>query len=222
MTQAAYIVPDAPTDPESAALELIVRLPSSLSDRLAVAAQNFGLVEILQDYCSVLDAERAFEGLPWDDAKAIAVAICFDICNPRRRGRLHPQSGSQCTRGHRQHGVAEPRAGGAGAEHRGDGARAAVSVVLRRLDCSVNDELSRLEGERLRPASNWARLGLRTLRRRRCCVGVRTGRCSRCETGDGAGSGEQGRGNLPTKRSLVAGGHRVSDRSGRTVSGCRF
>jgi hypothetical protein len=79
MTQAAYTVPDTPADPEAAALELIVRLPSSLSARLAVAAQNFGLVEILQDYCSVLDAEGAFAGLSWSDAKQIAAAVSFDV-----------------------------------------------------------------------------------------------------------------------------------------------
>lgn len=78
---ATYVVPDNPQDPEAAALELIVRLPSSLSDRLTAAAAATGLTEILQDYCSVLDAERAFTGLSWDDAKTVAVAVCFDICN---------------------------------------------------------------------------------------------------------------------------------------------
>jgi hypothetical protein len=81
MTQAAYTVPDTPTDPEAAALELIVRLPASLSSRLAAATEAIGLTEILQDYCSVLDAEGAFAGLAWADAKPIAVAVCFDICN---------------------------------------------------------------------------------------------------------------------------------------------
>jgi hypothetical protein len=35
----------------------------------------------LQDYCSVLDAECAFAGLSWADAKPVAAAICFDVCN---------------------------------------------------------------------------------------------------------------------------------------------
>jgi hypothetical protein len=29
----------------------------------------------------VLDAEGAFTGLSWADAKPIAAAICFDVCN---------------------------------------------------------------------------------------------------------------------------------------------
>jgi hypothetical protein len=39
-------VPDDPADPQAAALELIVRLPSSLSARLADAGQVCGLTEI--------------------------------------------------------------------------------------------------------------------------------------------------------------------------------
>jgi hypothetical protein len=76
-----YAVPDNPTDPEDAALELIVRMPTSISGRLTEAAYVSGLTEILQDYCSVLDAEGAFVGLSWLDAKPIAAAICFDVCN---------------------------------------------------------------------------------------------------------------------------------------------
>jgi hypothetical protein len=77
----AYDVPDNPADPETAALELIVRMPTSISDRLTEAAYVLGLTEILQDYCTVLDAEGAFTGLSWADAKPIAAAICFDVCN---------------------------------------------------------------------------------------------------------------------------------------------
>jgi len=58
-----YDIPDNPADPEAAALELIVRMPTSISDRLTEAAEVSGLTEILQDYCSVLDAEGAFAGL---------------------------------------------------------------------------------------------------------------------------------------------------------------
>jgi hypothetical protein len=56
-------------------------MPSSISTRLTEAAFISGLTEILQDYCTVLDAEGAFTGLSWRDAKPIAAAICFDIRN---------------------------------------------------------------------------------------------------------------------------------------------
>jgi hypothetical protein len=69
-----YTVPDNPADPEAAALELIVRLPAEIM-------HIEGYTPILQDYCSVLDAEGCFAGLSWSDAKALATAICFDACN---------------------------------------------------------------------------------------------------------------------------------------------
>jgi hypothetical protein len=82
MTTITYTVPDNPADPEAAALELIVRMPSSISPRLAVEAAAAGLTEILQDYCGVRQAEGAFAGLSWANAKPIAAPICFDdICN---------------------------------------------------------------------------------------------------------------------------------------------
>jgi hypothetical protein len=68
----AYTVPDDPPDPESAALELIVRLPA---DILRTAA----FTTVLQDYCSVLHAEGAFAGLSWADAKQVAAAVSFDV-----------------------------------------------------------------------------------------------------------------------------------------------
>lgn len=77
----AYTPPDNPADPEAAALELIVRLPTSISERLTAAAFISGLTEVLQDYCGMLQAEGAFAGLSWADAKPVAAAICFDICN---------------------------------------------------------------------------------------------------------------------------------------------
>jgi hypothetical protein len=56
-------------------------MPTSISARLTEAAYVSGLTEILQDYCSVLDAEGEFTGLCWLDAKPVAAAICFDVCN---------------------------------------------------------------------------------------------------------------------------------------------
>jgi hypothetical protein len=66
-----YAVPTNPTDVEAAALELIVRLPADILHTTAFTT-------VLQDYCSVLDAEGAFAGLTWADAKNIAAAVAFD------------------------------------------------------------------------------------------------------------------------------------------------
>jgi hypothetical protein len=75
-----YTVPDNPADPEAAALELIVCMPTSAPTRLTEAAEAAGLAEVLQDYTGMLHAEGAFAGLSWADAKPVAAAICFDIC----------------------------------------------------------------------------------------------------------------------------------------------
>ena len=63
-----YVVPDHPADPETAALELIVRLPADL-------LQTDAFTSALQDSCTLLDAEGAFDGLSWADAKAIAAVV---------------------------------------------------------------------------------------------------------------------------------------------------
>jgi len=68
----AYTVPDTPTDPEAAALELIVRTPEVCMDAPA------GVCEILQEFCGVLQLEGCFTGLSWADAKQIAAAVAFD------------------------------------------------------------------------------------------------------------------------------------------------
>lgn len=70
----SYAVPDDPTDPEAAALELIVRLPGQVIEGGASPM----LTEVLQHYSSLLHAEGAFAGLSWSDAKAIASAAAFD------------------------------------------------------------------------------------------------------------------------------------------------
>ena len=67
-----YPMPSAPSDPEAAALELIVRLPGQIMHTDA-------LTEVLQDYCGMLHAEGAFAGLSWDDAKNVAAAVSFDV-----------------------------------------------------------------------------------------------------------------------------------------------
>lgn len=76
-----YITPDAPADPELAALDIVVRLPASLSPQRALAIQASGLAEQLQNFRSALEAERTFRGLAWPDARAVAGVICFDVCN---------------------------------------------------------------------------------------------------------------------------------------------
>lgn len=67
----AYTVPDNPPDPESAALELIVRMPE-------VILGDTGAREILQELTAMLDAEGTFTGMSWNDAKHAAVAIVVD------------------------------------------------------------------------------------------------------------------------------------------------
>ena len=73
MTATRYAVPSNPADPETAALDLIVQLPTNVLHSNAFR-------EVLQDYCGVLQAEGAFAGLSRDDAKQIAAAVSFDIC----------------------------------------------------------------------------------------------------------------------------------------------
>jgi hypothetical protein len=68
---AAYVVPDDPADPQAAALELIVRLPE-------VVMNDSGAREALQELTAMLDAETAFAGMSWHDAKHAAAAIMVD------------------------------------------------------------------------------------------------------------------------------------------------
>lgn len=72
----AYTIPNTPPDPETAALELIVRLPADLLGHGSPSAR-----EALQDFTALLSAEGAFAGMTWHDAKAAAVAIAFDATN---------------------------------------------------------------------------------------------------------------------------------------------
>lgn len=67
-----YEVPQNPTDPEAAALDLIVRLPASV-------LHSDAFTEVLQDYCGVLSAEGALAGLAWHDARQVAAAVSYDV-----------------------------------------------------------------------------------------------------------------------------------------------
>jgi hypothetical protein len=68
----AYTVPTNPADPCAAALEMIVCLPAVVQPRAAV------LREVLQEIAALLDAEDAFTGMSWHDAKHAATAIIID------------------------------------------------------------------------------------------------------------------------------------------------
>lgn len=73
MTTTTYSVPINPADPETAALDLIVRLPAAL-----LATDAF--TPVLQDFCGLLHAEGALAGLSWHDARQIAAALALDAC----------------------------------------------------------------------------------------------------------------------------------------------
>ena len=75
MTNAMYVVPDNPAEPEAAALELIVRLPSQIIGR------DWPPLDVLQSLAAWLQIERAFADLSWHDAKHAAVAIIADLVN---------------------------------------------------------------------------------------------------------------------------------------------
>jgi hypothetical protein len=62
-----------PTDPESAALELLVRSAETATGSTAFRA-------VLQDVAGALHAESALAGLAWFDARLIAAAVSFDAC----------------------------------------------------------------------------------------------------------------------------------------------
>jgi hypothetical protein len=76
-----YTVPDNPTDPEAAALELIVRLPASISDRLAAQARWLASRRSCRTTAAPRTSRARFSGLSWADAKPVAVAVCFDVMN---------------------------------------------------------------------------------------------------------------------------------------------
>lgn len=67
------IISMPPADPESAALDLIVRAAEAATDSRAFRA-------VLQDLAGVLHAEGALSGLAWVDARLVAAAVSFDVC----------------------------------------------------------------------------------------------------------------------------------------------
>lgn len=79
MSATAYTVPENPADPESAAYEMIVRMPELVMAKPGRVLHP--IIEVLQDYTGLLAAQDALAGLAWDDARQIAAAIAFDLCN---------------------------------------------------------------------------------------------------------------------------------------------
>lgn len=74
----AYALPENPDDPEAAALELIVRIPTEVMAEPGRLLHP--LIEVLQDFTGMLSVEGAFTGMVWPDAKQIAAAIAMDLC----------------------------------------------------------------------------------------------------------------------------------------------
>ncbi|OBA60926.1 amino acid aminotransferase [Mycobacterium sp. 1100029.7] len=62
-----------PADPESAALDLLVRSAETATGSTAFRA-------VLQDLAGALHVEGAFAGLVWVDARLVAAAVSFDVC----------------------------------------------------------------------------------------------------------------------------------------------
>ena len=111
-----YTVPENPADPEAAALELIVRCPPS-------SAAPAEMREMLQDFAAMLQPKalrrhvmgrRQARGGGRHSMRSPATTRPTSCANRARNVLAR----------HRRHGVAQPRACGAGVEHRGDGARA--------------------------------------------------------------------------------------------------
>lgn len=68
-----YDPPANPLDPEAAALDLIVRIPTDMLDDCGPARSA------LQDFAGALHVEGALSGLSWWDARPVALAICADL-----------------------------------------------------------------------------------------------------------------------------------------------
>jgi hypothetical protein len=62
-----------PTDPETAALDLLVSAAEAATGSTAFRA-------VLQDLAGALHAESALAGLAWGDARLVAAAVSFDAC----------------------------------------------------------------------------------------------------------------------------------------------
>jgi hypothetical protein len=86
-----------PADPESAALELLVRSAETATGSTAFRA-------VLQDVAGALHAEGALVGLAWSDARLVAAAVSFDACTAadpvaslrRRAAALRTGRGPRC------------------------------------------------------------------------------------------------------------------------------
>jgi hypothetical protein len=66
-----YMVPDHPTDTRAAALDVIVRWAEHLPQP--------GIHAALRELAMDLDAEAAFDGLGWDDARGLAQWVVMTV-----------------------------------------------------------------------------------------------------------------------------------------------
>ncbi|AWT53756.1 hypothetical protein D806_027780 [Mycolicibacterium smegmatis MKD8] len=66
-----YMVPDHPTDTRTAALDVIVRWAEHLPQP--------GIHAALRELAMDLDAEAAFDGLGWDDARGLAQWVVMTV-----------------------------------------------------------------------------------------------------------------------------------------------
>lgn len=85
------------TDPELAALDLLVRAAEDATGTTAFRA-------VLQDLAGALHAEGALSGLAWADARLVAAAVSFEMCTAgdpvrslrRRATALRAGRGPRC------------------------------------------------------------------------------------------------------------------------------
>ena len=86
-----------PTDPERAALDLLVRAAETATGSTAFRA-------VLQDLAGVLQVEGALTGLAWPDARLVVAAVSFDTCTAadpveslrRRAAAMRTGRGPRC------------------------------------------------------------------------------------------------------------------------------
>ncbi len=74
-TESTYTIPESPADPETAALELVVRIPTD------VLGKDSPPREALQDFTSLLHPEGCFAGMSWHDVRHAATVMIVDAIN---------------------------------------------------------------------------------------------------------------------------------------------
>lgn len=131
-----------PTDPESAALDLLVEAAETAAGSTAFRA-------VLQDLAGALQIEGALAGLAWVDARLVAVAIAYDALTDddpvvSLRMRACRLLGSA---------LRQPRGHCPGARRRRDHSGTGVSGFAPRPLCYSGPDSSAVAGERTPPDS---------------------------------------------------------------------